>query len=162
MHWWHSPLGRQANWELPPGSWLAWPLCRHNAIILNPDKCVFGADTVAFVGFEPFWQCAPMKEVSRCHLPLSETCQHHWCALLVRTYQPGVIRLFSNWAHAAILPVTQTCNPFKWDDELNWLLKESKLVIISEIGEGVCIYNKSKPICLATDWSHGGSWFWLS
>ena len=37
----------------------------------------------------------------------------------------------------------------------------SKEVIISEIEEGVHIFDKFKPTCLATDWSKHGIGFWL-
>ena len=55
----------------------------------------------------------------------------------------------------------QPGTPFKWTDELNQLFKESKSVIVSEIEEGVRIFDKSKPTCLATDWSKSGIGFWL-
>ena len=51
--------------------------------------------------------------------------------------------------------------PFHWDDTLNQLFKESKAVIASEIKKGVCIFDKSKPTCLATDRSKSGVGFWL-
>ncbi len=38
---------------------------------------------------------------------------------------------------------------------------ESKRAIVSEIEEGVRIFDKSKPTCLATDWSKVGIRFWL-
>jgi hypothetical protein len=38
-------------------------------------------------------------------------------------------------------------------EHLNRLFEESKAAIISEIEEGVRIFDKNKPICLATDWS---------
>ncbi|CAC5401121.1 unnamed protein product [Mytilus coruscus] len=47
--------------------------------------------------------------------------------------------------------------PFFWDEHINKLFKESKAAIISEIEEGVRIFDKSKPTCLATDWSKTGS-----
>jgi hypothetical protein len=50
---------------------------------------------------------------------------------------------------------------FTWTEELNELFEESKAVIISEIENGVRIYDKSKPTCLATDWSKTGIGFWL-
>jgi len=46
--------------------------------------------------------------------------------------------------------------PFHWDSNLDRLFEESKTVIISEIVNGVKIFDKSKPICLATDWSRHG------
>ena len=41
------------------------------------------------------------------------------------------------------------------------LFEESKSVIISEIEEGVRIFDASRPICLDTDWSRMGIGFWL-
>lgn len=38
--------------------------------------------------------------------------------------------------------------PFHWDDTLDKIFKESKEVIISEIEEGVRIFDKFKPTCL--------------
>jgi hypothetical protein len=51
--------------------------------------------------------------------------------------------------------------PFCWDEHLNGLFEKSKAAIISKIEEGVRIFDKSKPTCLATDWSKTGIGFWL-
>ncbi|VDI31954.1 Hypothetical predicted protein, partial [Mytilus galloprovincialis] len=51
--------------------------------------------------------------------------------------------------------------PFFWDEHINKLFQESKAAIISEIEESVRIFDKSKPTCLATDWSKTGIGFWL-
>ena len=51
--------------------------------------------------------------------------------------------------------------PFQWTDKLDALFRESKLAIIKEIEEGVRIYDKTKPTCLATDWCRNGIGFWL-
>lgn len=51
--------------------------------------------------------------------------------------------------------------PFLWNDELNQLFETSKSMIIKEIEDGVRIFDKSKPMCLATDWSKTGIVFWL-
>lgn len=48
--------------------------------------------------------------------------------------------------------------PFHWDDDLDNLFEESKLVILSEITEGVRIFDKTRPTC---DWSKTGIGFWL-
>ena len=50
---------------------------------------------------------------------------------------------------------------FRWDTELESLFSESKQVIVSEINKGVRMFDKSKPTCLATDWSKTGIGFWL-
>ncbi|CAG2255131.1 unnamed protein product [Mytilus edulis] len=51
--------------------------------------------------------------------------------------------------------------PFFWDEHINKLFEESKAALISEIEEGVRIFDKSKLTCLATDWSKTGIGFWL-
>ena len=51
--------------------------------------------------------------------------------------------------------------PFLWNVELNQLFEESKSVIISKIEDGVRIFDKSKPTCLATNWSKTGIGYWL-
>ena len=61
-------------------------------------------------------------------------------------------------------PLRQLLKPdqkFEWSDPINNLFEESKDVIISEIDEGVRIFDKNKPPCLATDWSKDGIGFWL-
>ena len=61
-------------------------------------------------------------------------------------------------------PLRQLLKPdqkFEWSDPINNLFEKSKDVIISEIDEGVRIFDKNKPICLATDWSKDGIGFWL-
>ena len=61
-------------------------------------------------------------------------------------------------------PLRQLLKPdqkFEWSDPINNLFEESKDVIISEIDEGVRIFDKNKPTCLATDWSKDGIGFWL-
>ncbi|VDI45746.1 Hypothetical predicted protein [Mytilus galloprovincialis] len=48
--------------------------------------------------------------------------------------------------------------PFLWNYQLETLFQETK-TIVSEIEEGVRIFDKSKPTCLATDWSISGLGF---
>ena len=50
---------------------------------------------------------------------------------------------------------------FEWSPELENVFRESKEEIVQEIERGVRIFDKSKPICLATDWSKEGVGFWL-
>lgn len=40
---------------------------------------------------------------------------------------------------------------FVWSPDLNSVFHESKEMIIREIEDGVCIFDKSKPTYLATD-----------
>ena len=52
-------------------------------------------------------------------------------------------------------------NKFHWDDTLQQAFEQSKLTIINEIHNGVKIFDKTKPTCLATDWSKHGIGYWL-
>ena len=58
-----------------------------------------------------------------------------------------------------MLPFRQLLKPsttFQWTVDLNDLFEESKQLIIEEVKKGVCIFDKKKPTCLATDWSKSG------
>ena len=62
-----------------------------------------------------------------------------------------------------ILPfkdLLKPATPFHWDDSLDQLFEESKTAITTEIANGVKILDKTKPTCLATDWSRDGIGFW--
>ena len=50
---------------------------------------------------------------------------------------------------------------FAWTESLNKAFEESKQVIADEIQHGVRIFDKTKPTCLATDWSNSGIGYWL-
>ncbi len=52
-------------------------------------------------------------------------------------------------------------NKFHWNNDLQQAFEKSKLTIIDEIHSGVKIFDKSKPTCLATDWSKDGIGYWL-
>lgn len=137
-------------------------LCGHHGIILNPAKFVFGTDTVEFAGFEITPDSVrPCKKYLDAILnfpkPTNITDICSWFGLVNQV----------SYAFAAteqMLPFRELLKPgstFYWDDELNALFEESKSVIISEIEEGVRIFDKSRPTCLATDWSKDGIGFWL-
>ena len=113
---------------------------------------MFGADTVEFAGFEitPNW-CAPAPT------PAITTDMRFWFGLVSQVS-------YTFTTAKGMLPFRQLLQPgtaFKWDKELKQLFEESKSVIISEIGEGVRIFDKSKRTCLATDWSRSRIRYWL-
>ncbi len=60
--------------------------------------------------------------------------------------------------HALLKPST----PFSWNDDLQHAFDASKSEITSRIKEGVTIFEKDRPTCLATDWSKDGIGYWLS
>ena len=141
-------------------NWL--DLCGRHGITLNPDKFVFAADTVEFAGFEitsdSVRPCQKYLDAIR-HFPTPNniTDMRSWFGLINQV----------SYAFAAterMLPFRESLKPgtpFLWNDELNQLFEESKSVIISEIEDGVRIFDKSKPTCLATDWSKTGIGYWL-
>ena len=51
--------------------------------------------------------------------------------------------------------------PFTWTDELQQAFDSSKEEICERIKEGVQIFEKDRPTCLATDWSKDGIGYWL-
>lgn len=64
----------------------------------------------------------------------------------------------------AILPfriLLKPSSPFNWTDDLQMAFDRSKVFIVKEIQHGVSILDKTKPTCLATDWSKDGIGFWL-
>ena len=141
-------------------NWL--DICGQNGITLNPEKFVFGEDNVEFAGFEitnnHVRPCQKYLDAIR-HFPkpTSVTDMRSWFGLINQV----------SYAFAAterMLPFRNALkpdSPFTWTDELDQLFEESKAVIISEIENGVRIFDKSKPTCLATDWSKSGIGFWL-
>ena len=141
-------------------NWL--DLCGRHGITLNPDKFVFGSDTVEFTGFEITPDSVrPCKRyldaIRNFPTPTNTTDIRSWFGLVNQV----------SYAFAMadrMLPFRELLKPgipFHWDDTLNSLFNESKAAIISEIEEGVRIFDKSKPTCLATDWSKNGIGFWL-
>jgi hypothetical protein len=149
----HGSFDQAVNWL---------DLCGRNGITLNPEKFVFGANTVEFAGFEitndSVRPCKKYLDAIR-HFPTPSniTDMRSWFGLINQV----------SYAFAAterMLPFRESLKPgtpFIWNDKLNQLFEESKLAIISEIEDGVRIFDKSKPTCLATDWSKTGIGYWL-
>ena len=153
MHRWHAPLGRRSHRKLLPSSWVArhlWPQWHH----LQPRQiCIWVRHCwICWLRNNPHQRTA-MQEIPWRNTWLPNTYKHHRCAFLVWTHKPSVMLPFRQ----LLKPAT----PFKWDGELNKLSEKSTSVIIKEIEEGVRIFDKSKPTCLATDWSKTGIGFWL-
>ena len=137
-------------------------VCGRNGITLNPDKFVFSQDDVDFAGFtitsDSVRPCRRyLQAIQEFPAPKNITDVRSWFGLLNQ-----VSYAFS--MAKRLQPLRQLLKPdqkFEWTDNLNNLFEESKDVIISEIEEGVRIFDKTKPTCLATDWSKEGIGFWL-
>ena len=137
-------------------------ICGRHGIILNPDKFVFGQDNVEFAGFEitptNVRPCARYLDAIRNFpTPTNLTDIRSWFGLINQVSYAFAASTRMQPFREALKPGT----PFIWNEELNNLFNESKTVIVTEIEDGVRIFDKSKPTCLATDWSKSGIGFWL-
>ena len=137
-------------------------LCGENGIILNPEKFNFAADIVEFAGFEITKEsvrpCARfLKAITDFPTPKSITDVRSWFGLV---NQASYAFSMTN----TMLPFRQLLTPkqkFEWTPELEAAFQTSKDVIVNDVKEGVRIYDKARPTCLATDWSKSGIGFWL-
>ena len=131
-------------------TWL--DLCGHHGITLNPDKFVFGADTVEFTGFEitPDSVRPCKKYLDAIHnfpTPANTTDICSWFGLVNQV----------SYAFATadrMLPFRELLKPgtpFHWDDTLDKIFKGSKEVIIREIEKASTSFiNSSQPAWLLT------------
>ena len=136
--------------------------CGNNGITLKPEKFIFSADALELAGFE-----FTMDTVQSCQRYITAICDFPTPTSItdVRSWF-GLINQVS-FAFAAtdrMLPFHELLKPgtrFQWTNKLNKIFNKSKSLIISEIQEGVKIFDKSKPTCLTTDWSKDGIGYWL-
>ena len=137
-------------------------ICGRKGITFNIPKFVLAADTADFAGFEVTpEQVRPCRQYLQAILefptPKNITDVRSWFGMLNQVSYAFSMATKMQPFRELLKPGT----PFVWDEHLNSLFQESKHVIVQEIEEGVRIFDKSKPTCLATDWSKGGIGFWL-
>ena len=137
-------------------------LCGKNGIIQNPEKFIFGADTVEFSGFEvSLDNVRPCKKTLQAIMdfptPKNTTNICSWFGLINQVSYTFSMTDRMQPFRDLLKPKTM----FYWDDHLQALFEESKLTIVNEIRNGIQIFDKSKATCLATDWSKNGLGFWL-
>ena len=136
--------------------------CGRHGIILNPDKFVFAEDEVEFAGFRITMDTVrPCERYLRSILdfptPRNITDIRSWFGVVNQ-----VSYAFSMAERMApFRQLLKPGTPFHWDTQLEVLFNECKSVIVSEIEHGVRIFDKTKPTCLATDFSKTGLGFWL-
>ena len=136
--------------------------CGKNGITLNPEKFVFSSCEVEFAGFsitmDSVRPCTKyLQAILDFPRPKNITDARSWFGLVNQ-----VSYAFSMAEH--MLPFRQLLKPsesFKWTSHLDEAFKASKQAIVNEITNGVHIFDKTKPTCLATDWSKDGIGFWL-
>ena len=132
-------------------------ICGRNGIIQNPEKFVFGADEVEFAGFEITNDCVRpcrkyFQSIMNFPKPQNKVDIQSWFGLINQV-------AFSFSMAPAMLPFRELLSnnaKFYWDEKLDVLFEQSKRVIIQQTEEGVRIYDKNRPTCLATDWSKTG------
>ena len=154
---WSDTIGESFSQAV---NWL--DTCGKHGITLNPEKFRFAQDEVEFAGFEITNDTVrPCKRYIRAiedfPTPQSITDVRSWFGLVNQ-----VSYAFS--MAETMLPFRELLKPsntFHWDETLQQAFDRSKLTIINEIHNGVKIYDKTKPTCLATDWSKHGIGYWL-
>lgn len=137
-------------------------VCGRNGVTLNPSKFHFAEDRVEFAGFEisltTVRPCSKYTNaIKEFPTPRNLTDVRSWFGLVNQ-----VSYAFS--MTPAMLPFRTLLKPsehFAWTDAHDTAFAASKESIINDIQHGVTIFDKSRPTCLATDWSKSGIGFWL-
>jgi hypothetical protein len=141
-------------------NWL--DICGRNGIVLNPEKFVFAQSTADFAGFTVTNDCVRpsskyLSAIKDFPTPGNLTDIRSWFGL--------VNQVAYTFAAAEIMnpfrELLKSNSKFYWNEQLEDIFQRSKVEILKKIEHGVKIYDKSKPTCLATDWSKTGLGYWL-
>ena len=137
-------------------------LCGQNGITLNPEKFQFSEDVAEFAGFEITLNTVrPCKKylaaIRNFPNPSNITDIRSWFGLINQVSYAFASAPQMQCFRELLKPNV----PFNWDHSLEEAFKQSKDVIIKEIEQGVEIFDKTKPTCLATDWAKSGIGFWI-
>ena len=141
-------------------NWL--DICGRHGITLNPEKFQFAQDFVEFAGFNigpsDVKPAAQMHDAIR-NFPSPKTLTdlRSWFGLINQVSYTFSMAKETQPFRDLLKPKAM----FKWTDELEELFQRSKLNIINEMENGVKIFDKSRPTCVATDWSKTGIGFWV-
>ena len=137
-------------------------MCGRNGVTLNPEKFVFSSPVVDFAGFTITMDSvlpSPKYSDAILNFPVPRNIHD------IRSWFGLVNQVSYAFSMAErMLPfrtLLKTGQQFRWDTELQEIFDESKEHIVQEIETGVRIFDKSKPTCIATDWSKTGIGFWL-
>ena len=137
-------------------------LCARNGITLNPKKFQFAQDTVEFAGLSiTATNVKPsnkfLDSIRQFPTPKDITGARAWFGLINQgAYAFSMAKHMKPFRHL-LKPSTK----FEWTDELDSAFERSKEVIVSEIKDGVRLFQPSRPTCLITDWSITGIGFLL-
>ena len=125
-------------------------------------KFRFAKDEVEFAGFEITPTTVKLcrkyvRAISEFPTPRNLTDVRSWFGLVNQ-----VSYTFSMTATMApFRELLQPSRQFEWTTAHAEAFAHSKRVIAQEIQQGVQIFDKDKPTCLATDWSKEGVGYWL-
>ena len=135
-------------------------ICGRHGIVQNPEKFVFGSDTVEFAGFvitttdiQP--SDKHIRAIRDFPTPQNITDIRSWFGLINQVSYCDSLR-------NDMAPFREHLKPsstFHWDDQLQQVFEQSKAAILDKITEGVRIFDSRRITCLATDWSKKGIGF---
>ena len=136
--------------------------CALNGITLNPRKFRFAQDEVDFAGFtitpsEVRPSQKYLEAITGFPTPKNITDVRAWFGLVNQVAYAFSMAPTMQPFRDLLKPT----NPFLWNAQTQRAFDLSKTTICQRIAEGVTIYDKSRPTCLATDWSKDGIGYWL-
>ena len=136
-------------------------LCGKNGIILNPKKFQFAEETVQFVGFEIGEQTirpgqkyyAAIKNFPR---PITLSDMRSYFGLVEQVaytfYMSDVMAPFRE----LLKPGNTIKGKVYWDENMEMIFENSKVVIIEAMEEGVRMFSPELPTAVGSDWSMEG------
>ena len=136
-------------------------ICGRNSVTLNPEKFNFAEDYVEFVDFEITSNTVPP---ARNTSGPSQGSPHQRTSLM-RSWFGLVNQVSYAFSMAEKMPpfgeLLKPSTLVPWNEDSRHSCEESTRAITKEIAQGVLIFDKSKPTCLATNCSKTGICFWL-
>ena len=136
--------------------------CGRHGIVQNPSKFCFARDVVDFAGFEitptAVKPCPKiLQSIESFPTPQNLTDVRSWFGLVNQ-----VAYAFASADHMKpYRDLLKPGRPFIWTTQLEDIFQRSKTAILEQIKNGVEIFDKTRPTCLATDWSKEGLGYWL-
>ena len=137
-------------------------LCGRNGITLHPKKFQFAQDVADFSGLtvtpdsiKP--QQKFLDSILQFPTPKDITGARAWFGLVNQgSYAFAMAKEMKPFRE-----LLKTSKKFEWTAELEEAFNKSKTTIVDAMREGVQLFERSRPTCLATDWSNDGIGFIL-
>ena len=137
-------------------------ICARNGVTLNPKKFQFALDTAEFAGLtvtpnsiKP--QQKFLDSIMKFETPKDITGARAWFGLVNQgSYAFAMAKEMKPFRE-----LLKTSKKFEWTDDLEEAFQKSKTTIVEAMREGVQLFEKARPTCLATDWSNEGIGFVL-